>query len=94
MNQRDILSAAAEAYREGYARALEISKAEIETRVQTAEIAEARGIRIGRNQVLKEMEGVQWGKLKRIVFSYSFFACLLAGGIILAVVIGIALLPR
>jgi len=89
--KRKLLAGEAEGYRKGYAHALEISNAEIETRQkQSLE----RGIRIGRNQVFKEMEAVQWGKLARIVFSYSFLACLIAGGIILAAVIGIALLPR
>jgi hypothetical protein len=83
MDQREKLEAEAEGDRKGCARALEISKAEIETREkQSLE----RGIRIGRNQVFKEMEGVQWRRLFGLVVLGSVIGC----GIILAVGIGLS----
>jgi hypothetical protein len=89
MNQREKLEAEAEGYRKGYARALEISKAEIETREKQAyEQGVRMGRRIGRNQILKEVEGVQWGKLFGVVVAASTIGC----GIILALALGLSYL--
>ena len=75
------------AYNEGYAKGLEISKPEIQTREN---VAFRNGVRTGRYEILKEIEGVQWSKLKRIILSRSIIGSIIGCGIILAVAIGLS----
>jgi hypothetical protein len=61
---REILGERALGWRDGYKYGLEVMQAENFTRED--EMIQ-RGIRIGRNQIIRELEQTQWGKLFGIV---------------------------
>jgi hypothetical protein len=81
--QKEIKDAA---WKEGYARAMDICQAEKDEREINAV---QRGIRIGRNEILKEIDGVQWARLFGIVIVGSVIGC----GLILALAVGLTNLP-
>ena len=75
------------AWNEGYAEAMEISKAANLTRENESY---RQGVMTGRNQIIREIQGVQWGKFKRIVFSCALLASVIGCGLILAVAVGLS----
>lgn len=75
------------AWNDGYAKAMEISKAANQTRENESF---RQGVVTGRNEIIREMEGVQWSKLARMVLSYGIIASVIGCGIILAVAIGLS----
>jgi hypothetical protein len=79
------------AWKDGYARAMDICQAEKDEREINAV---QRGIRIGRNEILKEVDGVQWGKLSRIVLTWGIVASVIGCGIILALAVGLTNIPN
>ena len=75
------------AWNDGYAKAMEISKAANQTR----EIESFRErVVTGRNEIIREMAGVQWSKLARIVLSRSIIGSVIGCGMILAVAVGLS----
>jgi hypothetical protein len=84
---RDKLGQRALGWKGGYKYGLEVMYAENLTREE--ELIK-RSIRIGHNQIIKELEQTQWGKLFGIVVIGSVIGC----GIELALALGFASLPR
>lgn len=65
------------AWNDGYAKAMEISKAANQTRENESF---RQGVVTGRNEIIREMEGVQWSKLARMVLSYGIIASVIGCG--------------
>jgi hypothetical protein len=75
------------AWNDGYAKAMEISKAANQTRENESF---RQGVVTGRNEIIREMEGVQWSKLGRIALSRSIIGSVIGCGIILAIAVGLS----
>jgi hypothetical protein len=78
-------------WNDGYAKAIEISKGANQTRENESF---RQGVATGRNEILREMEGVQWSKRGRIVLSRSIIGSVIGCGIILALAVCLTNLPK
>ena len=88
---RQILGERALGWKDGYKYGLEVMQAENLTREE--ELIQ-RGIRIGRNQTLREVDNVQWTRLFGIDVTASTIGSLIGSGLILALAIWLTNLPH